>query len=66
MNEVEEKHKNSVTNVNEEWQVSTVTNLKCHLIVLPYQGQKDDFIIKSMNKRLKTLLPDNIKTDVAF
>ena len=49
-----------------EWQVSLVTNLKCHLIILPYQGQRDDFIIKSIKKRLKTLLPDNIKTDVAF
>ena len=49
-----------------EWEVSLVTNLKCDLIILLYQGQRDDFIIKSIKKRLKTLLPDNIKTDVAF
>ena len=45
MNEVEEKHKTSVNNVSEESQVSPVTDLKRHLLVLPYQGQKDDFII---------------------
>ena len=39
---------------------------KNHLVVLPYQGQKGDFIVKSMKKGLKTLLPDDIKTDVAF
>ena len=66
MNEVEEKHKTRVNNVTEESQISPVTDLKHHLLVLPYQGQKGDFIIKSMNKRLKTLLPDNVKTDVAF
>ena len=66
MNEVEEKHKTSVYNVSKEAQVSPVTNLKRHLLVLPYQSQKGDFIIKSMKKRLKTLLPDNVKTDVAF
>ena len=55
LNEVEEKHHTSVNNISEEWQVSPVTDLKCHLLV-----------IKSMKKRLKTLLPDNVKTDVAF
>ena len=45
LNEVEEKHKISVNNVSEESQVSPVTDLKRHLLVLPYQGQKDDFII---------------------
>ena len=66
MNEVEEKHKTSVNNVSEESKLSPVTDLKCHILALPYQGQKCDFIIKSMWKRLKTLLPDNVKTDVAF
>ena len=66
LNEVEEKHKTSVNNVSEESKLSPVTDLKCHILALPYQGQKCDFIIKSMWKRLKTLLPDNVKTDVAF
>ena len=66
MNEVEENHKTSVNNESEELQVSPVTDLKHHLLVLSCQGQKGDFIIKPMKKRLKTLLPDNIKKDVAF
>ena len=65
LNEVEEKHKTNV-NVSAESQVSPVTDLKRHLLVLLYQGQKGDFIIESMKKRLKTLLPDNFKTDVVF
>ena len=66
LNAVEEKHKTSVNNVSEESQVSPATDLKRHILVLPYQGQKGDFIIKSMKKRLKTLLPDNVKKDVGF
>ena len=49
------KHKTSVNNASEESQFSPVTDLKHHLLVLPYQSQKGDFIIKSMKKRLQTL-----------
>ena len=66
LNEVEEKYKTSVNNVSEESKIFPVTDLKHYLLVLPYQGQKSDFIIKSMRKRLKTLLPNNAKTDVPF
>ena len=48
LNEVEEKHKTNVNNVSEESKVSPVTDLKRHLLVLPFQGQKGDFIIKSV------------------
>ena len=66
MNEVEEKHKTSANNVSEESKVSPVTDLKRHLLILLYQGQKGGFLIKSLRKRLKTLLPDNVKTNVAL
>ena len=46
LNEVEEKHKTSVNDVSEESQVSPVTDLKRHLLVLPYQGRKGNFFIK--------------------
>ena len=65
-NGVEEKYKTSVNNVSRESKVSLVADLKCLLLVLPYQGQKGNFIIKSVRKGLKTLLPDNVKTDVSF
>ena len=38
---------------------------KSHLLLLPYQGQKGDFTLKSMRRRLKTL-PNNFNTQVAF
>ena len=66
MNELEKKHKTSVNNVMEESQVSPVNDMKCHFLVLPYQGHNGGFLIKSIKKSLKTLLPDNVKTDVAF
>ena len=66
MKEVEEKHKTSVNNVSEESQASPVTDLNRHLLVLPHQGQKGDFIIKSMKKRSKTLLQTSVKTDAAL
>ena len=66
MNKVKGNHKTNVNNVSEESKVSPVTNLKRYVLVLPCQGQKGDFIIKSMRKRLKTLLPYNVKTDIAF
>ena len=53
LNKVEEKHKASVNNVGEESQVSFLTDLKRHLLILPYQGQEGDLIIKSMKKNVK-------------
>ena len=47
---MEEKHKVSVNNVGEESQVYLLTDLKRHLLILPYQGQEGDLIIKSMKK----------------
>ena len=37
-----------------------------HLLLVPYQGKKRDFGIKSMKKRMKTLLATNIRTKLAF
>ena len=44
-------------NVNEENQ---------HFLLVPYQGKNEDFVIKSMKRRVKTLLPTNIRTKIAF
>ena len=57
LNEVEEQQKSGIYLVND---------LNRHLLVLPYRYHKTDFIINSMEKRLITLLPDNVRTDVAF
>ena len=66
MNEVEEKCKTSVNSISEGAKVSPLTGLKYHSLASKYKGQGDDFNIKSMKKTLKTLLPDNIKTDSTF
>ena len=36
------------------------------MLILPYQGEKGDFVRKSMGKRLKTFLPHNFNTQIAF
>ena len=50
LNVVEER------NVNEE---------KQHLLLVPYQGKKGDFVIKSMKKRMKTLLLTNLPSQLS-
>ena len=47
LHEVEEKHKTSVNNVNEELQVSPVTNLKPHVLVLPYRKVRKAILLSN-------------------
>ena len=47
-------------------QPSTTSEEKCHLLLLPYQGQKSGFALKSMRKRLKTLIPNNFNMQTAY
>ena len=56
-------NKNLNVNVVEE---RNVNEEKQHLLFVPYQGKKGDFVIKSIKKRMKTLLPTNIRTKMAF
>ena len=57
-------HNNNLTMDNFE-QPSTTSEEKAMLLI-PHQEQKDDFTTKSMRKRLKTLLPNNFNTQIAF
>ena len=57
-------HSNNLTMDNFE-QPSTTSEEKA-MLLLPHQEQKDDFTTKSMRKRLKTLLPNNFNTQIAF
>ena len=43
-------------------QLFTTNEEKTHLLLLPYQGQKVNFVLKSMRTRLKTLLPNDFNT----
>ena len=35
------------------------------MLLLPYQGKKEDYVIKSMKKIMNTLLPTGIATKIA-
>ena len=39
---------------------------KEHLLLVPYQGKKGDYVIKSMMKRMKCLLPADIVIKIAY
>ena len=36
------------------------------LLLLPYQGKKEGYVIKSMKKIMNTLLPTGIPTKIAY
>ena len=36
------------------------------MLLLPYQGKKEDYVIKSMKKIMNTLLPTGIATKNAY
>ena len=57
---------NTNLKLNDEVEKRNVIEENQHLLLVPYQGKKGDFVIKSMKKRMKTLLPTNIRTKIAF
>ena len=44
----------------------TLMEKKEHLLLVPYQGKKGNYVIKSMKKRIQTLLPICIVTKTAY
>ena len=41
-------------------------NEKRHLLTNPYQGEKRDYLIKSMERNLKKILPNNVKPQITY
>ena len=41
-------------------------NEKRHLLTIPYQGEKEDYLIKSMKRNLKKILPNNVKPQIKY
>ena len=39
---------------------------KRHLLILPYQGDRGNTLVKSLQKRLHNLLPNHINTQVTY
>ena len=61
----------NVSNENEAMQTSSQTIVekhddKKHLLMMPYQGEKGEQVIKSVRKTIKRVLPSNIKVQVSF
>ena len=53
-------------NLNDVVEERNVIEENQHFLLVPYQGKNEDFVIKSMKRRVKTLLPTNIRTKIAF
>ena len=63
----EQKSRENATNTTLDEQNETEhPSEKKHMLVLPYQGEKGDFIIKSMKKRFRNLFPQCIVLKVVF
>ena len=41
-------------------------NVKPHLLPIPYQGEKGDYLIKSMKRSLIKILPNNVKPQIIY
>ena len=41
-------------------------NDKRHLLTIPYQGEKGDYLIKSMKRNLEKILPNNVKPQITY
>ena len=64
--QVEHKHtqQNLVYKIAENNEPS-VENKK-HLLLLPYHGEKGNYVIKSLKKQIRKLLPENVKAQVTY
>ena len=68
LNKAFEEHnrKNATSTTLDEQNETEYTTEKKHMLVLPYQGKKEDFIIKSMKTKFRNLLPQCIVPKVVF
>ena len=69
MNEVKNKHQRSDTrnpiSIDNNIAVEEIEQ-KRHLLILPYQGDRGNTLVKSLQKRLHNLLPNHINTQVTY
>ena len=57
---------NEDLNLNDVVEERNVSEEKKHLMLVPYQGTKWDFVAKTITKRMNTLLPTYISTKIAI
>ena len=69
MNEVKNKHQRSDTrhpiSIDNNIAVEEIEQ-KRHLLILHYQGDRGNTLVKSLQKRLHNLLPNHINTQVTY
>ena len=39
---------------------------RVHSLLIPLEGSKDTTIVKNLNKTLKTILPNNVRTPITY
>ena len=68
MNEVKNKHQRFDTRNPISTDNIAVEEIeqKQHLLILPYQGDRGNTLVKSLQKRLHNLLPNHINTQVTY
>ena len=65
----ENKNRNYNNNMKNSTEVPITLedkNEKRHLLTIPYQGEKEDYLIKSMKRNLKKILPNNVKPQISY
>ena len=69
MNDVKNKHQRSdiknPISIDNNMPVEKIEQ-KRHLLILPYQGDRGNSLVKSLQKRLHNLLPNHINTQVTY
>ena len=69
--QVKEEHKSRNYNNNIKNSISVPITLeneneKQHSLTIPYKGEKGDYLIKSMKRNLKKILPNNVKPQITY
>ena len=69
--QIKEEHKNRNYNNNMKNSIKVPIkfenkNEKQHLLPILYQGEKGDYLIKSMKRNLKKILPNNVKPQITY
>ena len=69
--QAKEEHKNRNYNNNMKNNIAVPITLeneneKQHLLTIPYQGEKGDYLIKSMKRNLEKILPNNVKPQITY
>ena len=69
--QVNEEHKNRNYNNNIKNSIEVPITLeneneKQHLLTIPHQREKGDYLIKSMKRNLKKILPSNMKPQITY